>query len=105
VKRVINEISEMLVSIKDTDEMKKLLGELFTKKELDTLALRWCLLKDLFDGMPQRKIAERYSISLCKITRGTKVLKKRNGAVKGILKQKNLNGADNEYKNKREQSS
>ncbi|MCK7512132.1 MAG: trp operon repressor [Desulfobacterales bacterium] len=46
--------------------------------------MRWQLLKDLHDGMTQRSIAARYHISLCKITRGSKVLR-RNSTTRKIL--------------------
>jgi TrpR family trp operon transcriptional repressor len=79
------EIAEILCGINDPKTMDQLLRELFTGGELATLELRWRLLKDLFDGTPQRKIAETHRISLCKITRGSKVLKKRGSVVRRLL--------------------
>jgi TrpR family trp operon transcriptional repressor len=79
------EIAAVLCGIQDPKTMDQFLRELFTGGELATLELRWRLLKDLFDGTPQRKIAETHRISLCKITRGSKVLKKRGSVVRKIL--------------------
>ncbi|MCK4768643.1 MAG: transcriptional regulator, partial [Desulfobacula sp.] len=51
----------------------------------DDISLRWKLLKDLHNGLTQRKIAEKYGISLCKITRGSKILKNKDSAVLKVL--------------------
>jgi len=59
--------------------------EIFTSKELKDLTLRWQLLKELHEGEPQRSIAARHHISLCKITRGSKLLKQDNSMTKRIL--------------------
>jgi TrpR family trp operon transcriptional repressor len=81
------ELLDIISGIKNTNELERLFRDLFTPAELDDLSLRWKLLKDLHQGMPQRRIAEKYRISLCKITRGSKVLKKKDGVVKSILGQ------------------
>lgn len=67
------------------EELDLFFQEIFTPGELADLSLRWKLLTDLDQGMTQRKIAERYSISLCKITRGSKILKKKNSIVLKLL--------------------
>lgn len=83
------ELLDVISGIKDKDELAQLFRDLFTPAELDDLTLRWKLLKDLHKKIPQRKIAEKYSISLCKITRGSKVLKKKECVVNHILTQLN----------------
>lgn len=75
------ELLKVISSIKDLDELDQFLNDIFTPAELDDISLRWKLLKDLHKGMTQRKIAEKYRISLCKITRGSKVLKNENSMV------------------------
>lgn len=75
------ELLKVIASIKNLEELDQFLNEIFTPAELDDLSLRWKLLKDLHNGMTQRKIAEKYGISLCKITRGSKVLKNENSMV------------------------
>ena len=77
------ELLNIIFAIKDTDALEQLFKDLFTPAELDDLTLRW----KLHQGIPQRKIAEKYGISLCKITRGSKVLKKKEGVMADILKQ------------------
>jgi len=78
--RIDQELLDVILSIGNRDELAHFFDEMFTPAELFDLSLRWKLLKDLHAGMTQRKIAEKYGISLCKITRGSKVLKK-NGSV------------------------
>ena len=45
-----------------------------------------CLLvKEISSGLPQREIAKKYNMSLCKITRGSKELKRKNSAFLKML--------------------
>ncbi len=76
----IDDISEILCSIDDKRKMLRLLRELFTPAEIRDVALRWRLMEMLNEGFSQRAIAERLGVSLCKITRGSRVLKS-NGSV------------------------
>lgn len=76
---------EILTSVKDIKEMDKLMHELLTPKELDDLWRRWQVLEDVYRGIPQREIADRHKMSLCKITRGSKVLQNNNSICKRIL--------------------
>lgn len=80
-----HELERVFAEITDFDEMVSFFEEIFTTKELRDLGLRWQLLKDLYEGQTQRSIAARYRISLCKITRGSKVLKKESSTTKKIL--------------------
>jgi Trp operon repressor len=80
-----HELEKVFAEIMDYDEMVSLFEEIFTQKELRDLILRWQLLKELYEGHTQRSIASRYRISLCKITRGSRVLKKKGSTVKKIL--------------------
>jgi TrpR family trp operon transcriptional repressor len=80
------EISEILADIYSKEEMELFLSEILTPKELEDVALRWQLMKDLYSGSTQRSIAKRHKISLCKITRGSKQLKKDQSLSLKILK-------------------
>lgn len=80
----------VICEISDDNDLASLFEELFTSAELSDLNLRWKLLKDLYTGVPQRKIAEKYGISLCKITRGSRVLKKDKSSVLKIFNKLNL---------------
>lgn len=82
---VERELEQVFAGITDAREMGSFFEEIFTPRELRDLVLRWQLLKELHEGHTQRSIASRYRISLCKITRGSKVLKKRNSTSRKIL--------------------
>ena len=69
----------------DPEKMKSLFEEMFTEREQKDVILRWDLLKDLYQGIPQREIAAKHKISLCKITRGSKILKDDKSYIKEIL--------------------
>jgi TrpR family trp operon transcriptional repressor len=64
-----------LCDISDPDEMRAFLEEILTTSERKNLQLRWQLMEMLAQGVPQREIASKLHISLCKITRGAKILK------------------------------
>ena len=80
-----HELEEIFADITDYQEMIAFFEEIFTPKELRDLTLRWQLLKELHEGQTQRSIASRYRISLCKITRGSKILKKKGSTARRIL--------------------
>jgi TrpR family trp operon transcriptional repressor len=74
-----------LLSIKDKSKMETFLNEILTEKERVDLAYRWLLLEQLQQHRPQREIAAKYHLSLCKITRGARLLKNENSIVKKII--------------------
>ncbi len=80
-----NELVEILSKMNSKEEVKKFLMEILTEKEINDITLRWQLLKELYKGETQRKIAERHKISLCKITRGSKLLKDKDSMMNKIL--------------------
>ncbi len=80
-----NELIEIFAGISDFEEMKAFIEEILTPKEIEDFYLRWKLLQELNAGYTQRSIAAKYGISLCKITRGSKILKKDNSITKKIL--------------------
>lgn len=79
------ELIRAFVSITDEESMRKFFREIFTPAEIHDFSLRWQLMKMLKQGVPQRKIASRLRISLCKITRGSKVLKDPNAVTHRYL--------------------
>ena len=81
------ELAELIVAIDDPAALERLFDEIFTRAELHDLVLRWRLLKMLKEGMPQRMIAENLGISLCKITRGSRVLKQPDAVIVKLLRQ------------------
>ena len=81
----LSELIEILAEETDRNTMRKLLEELLTPAERTDIAKRWYLMKELYKGTPQRRIARDMEISLCKITRGSKILKQGNSAFRAIL--------------------
>ena len=79
------ELIDIFTHTNDPQEMEVLFQEIFTPNEISTLTLRWQLLKDLYEGKTQRRIAAEHKISLCKITRGSKILKTRGSYLKKVL--------------------
>ncbi len=80
-----NELIEILTEISDFEEMRSFIEEILTPREIKDFLLRWKLLQELYEGNTQRNIAAQYGISLCKITRGSKILKKNNSTTKKML--------------------
>ncbi len=85
----LNEIIDVFVRTTSNIEMQKLFEELFTMKEKYDIALRWRLMKELHNGKSQREIARDLGISLCKITRGSKILKQSDSQMNQILREYN----------------
>ncbi len=83
---VDQELLKIILSIKNLDELDSFFNDIFTPAELDDISMRWKLLNDLHKGVTQRKIAEKHGISLCKITRGSKILKNADSMVLKVLK-------------------
>ena len=81
----ISEICEIISKLNNSDEMKNFLNELLTESELEDVSQRWNILKMLGNKEPQRNIAKALSVSLCKITRGAKILKDENSILRKIL--------------------
>ncbi len=59
---------------------------LFTDAERKDFSERWLIVKALAAGMPQRTIAKEFKLSLCKITRGSRELKKEDNAFSRMLR-------------------
>lgn len=82
---IFQELIKIFIDIDDPDEMASFFQEIFTPNEIEDISLRWQLLKELHEGQTQRSIATKHGMSLCKITRGSKVLKRGNSIAKKIL--------------------
>ena len=86
-KIVSANISEMAQALSNAapDLIEEFLYSLFTASEADEIAKRWALVKQIANGRPQREIAKDLGLSLCKITRGSRELKKESSAFKRML--------------------
>ena len=81
----IDEIVKVFCEIDDAQVMKDFFDEIFTPAERHDFALRWELMKLLRKGITQRQIASELGISLCKITRGAKIVKNQNSVTNKII--------------------
>jgi TrpR family transcriptional regulator, trp operon repressor len=81
----INEIASVLAATKDKKVIEKFLLSLLTRSEVEEISSRWELVKLLNSGLSQRKIASKLGLSLCKITRGSRELKKKSSAFKHMI--------------------
>jgi TrpR family trp operon transcriptional repressor len=83
--QALDQIAGILARIGDRELIREFLICILTEYEIKEIAGRWELVKLLYDGMSQRRIAGQLGMSLCKITRGSKELKKRGSAFKTVL--------------------
>ena len=79
------DIISVFSSTTDPGEMKALFDDMFTESEKKDFVTRWLLMDDIYKGKPQREIAAKRGLSLCKITRGSKMLKKEDGFMRHLL--------------------
>ena len=85
VSRAVRELSAALAATKDKKEIEAFLYSLLTKAEVKAIGARWTLVKEIARGTPQRDIARMYRLSLCKITRGSRELKKENSPFRQMI--------------------
>ena len=90
----LEELIDVFARTGNYEEMQKLFEELFTQREKYAFALRWRLLKELHQGRTQRDIANDLGLSLCKITRGSKILKSPGSQMKQILQEYTHHGEE-----------
>lgn len=79
------QISEALSICSDTGLIHGFLTSLLTEYELDEISKRWALVQLIDEGMSQRSISKELGLSLCKITRGSKELKKPDSPFKKMI--------------------
>lgn len=82
----IKKIAQIFSNLSSNNEVENFLNEIFTQNELETLSKRWRIMELLSQGKTQREIAQELNVSLCKVTRGSKILKDENAITTKILK-------------------
>jgi TrpR family trp operon transcriptional repressor len=85
IRKAIRELSAVLAATEETGEIESFLFSLLTKAEIREIATRWALVREIDGGMTQREISKKYSLSLCKITRGSRELKKPDSPFKSMI--------------------
>ena len=82
------DLLDIVLGIKDKEDLKSFIEDMFTDKEMEDVVQRYLLMDDLYKGKSQRDIARDRFMSLCKITRGSKMLKKKNGFMRRFFSNK-----------------
>jgi TrpR family trp operon transcriptional repressor len=85
VEENLAELSQVLARIRDCGLIQDFFRDILTPAETADIAARWALVKALDRKIPQREIARDLGLSLCKITRGSRELKKTGSAFRRVL--------------------
>jgi TrpR family trp operon transcriptional repressor len=85
VEENLSEMARTLAKTSDGTLIESFLRCLLTPAETADIAARWALVKALDQKTPQREIAKKLGLSLCKITRGSRELKKPGSAFEKML--------------------
>ena len=83
----LTEIAEKINKLDSKEDVRNFLLEILTNSEVATLSKRWCILKMLYEGKTQREISKTLGVSLCKVTRGAKILKDKNTMITKMIKE------------------
>ena len=78
-------LAQALCKITKESDMSNFLSEILTEAEKRDIFARWELMLRLKKGETHRKISGDLRMSLCKITRGNKILKNRNSMTNRLL--------------------
>ena len=81
----MDEIGEILANLSNKDDVKTFINELLTECEIEDISQRWNILKLLSANETQRSISSAISVSLCKVTRGAKIIKNEKSLIRKIL--------------------
>ncbi len=81
----LSEIADLIQKLSSKDEVIDFLKIIMTKNELEVLSKRWRIIQLLIQGKTQRDISSALGVSLCKITKGAKVLKTEKSFIKKHL--------------------
>lgn len=81
----LSELSSALSLINDKNLIEEFLSCILTKSEINEVTSRWTLVRRIKSGQTQRSIANELGLSLCKITRGSKELKKEDSAFNTVI--------------------
>ena len=83
--KALKEIAAVLARTSDEKLILHFLLSILTVNEISEIASRWELVKLLDSGLSQRQISRKLGLSLCKITRGSRELKKKDSPFKRMI--------------------
>jgi TrpR family transcriptional regulator, trp operon repressor len=82
----LESLSKVLLSIKDTQEMREFVQGFFTPSEIEQLWERWRIIELLLDGQSQRSVKAELGVSIATVSRGANVLRSDSRIFKKIKK-------------------
>lgn len=88
MSKTLRALAKIFAENNDPEFIYGFLSQILTANEVKEVGDRWESVKLLHAGYSQREIAKKLGMSLCKITRGAKELKKTNNAFKKVLNKK-----------------
>ena len=77
----IEEITNFILKLNSQEEAQAFLKEMLSEAEMSALSKRWRILSMLAEGRTQRNIVKELKVSLCKVTRGSKLLKDKDSVI------------------------
>lgn len=80
----ITQLAALFATVKDLGEMEEFLADLLTPAEREDLLERWRIVDLLLRGNSQRSIRDELSVSISKVTRGSRELQEGTGAFRRI---------------------
>ncbi|MFP4364212.1 MAG: Trp family transcriptional regulator [Spirochaetia bacterium] len=81
----LDELSTAFAECTDKTLIRDFLESLLTPNEIQEVSTRWALVRMIDQGLSQRNIANQLGLSLCKITRGSRELKKEDSPFKEMI--------------------
>ncbi|MCL2293657.1 MAG: trp operon repressor [Spirochaetes bacterium] len=81
----LEQLSKVLASTEDDALILGFLHSILTPTEISEVASRWALVMKIYEGTSQRNIAKELGLSLCKITRGSRELKKKDSPFRKMI--------------------
>lgn len=81
----MTELCEIISKFNNAKDVERFLTEVLTPSELNDIIKRWDILKRLSRKEPQRTISKALAVSLCKVTRGAKILKNEKSIIRKTL--------------------
>lgn len=83
--RHYKELCELFAAIENPKDADMLLQDILTPQEIESIAERWQLVRQLTTGKNQRDIAKNLKVSISKVTRGSRFLKYGTGGFRHFI--------------------
>lgn len=84
--KFLNELMEVIISLKNKKLTLAFLKNILTPAELDEISIRLQIVKLLKKGIPQREVAKKLNVSIGTVSRGARELKYGEQGFNQILK-------------------